>query len=130
MTSLLEPSWPILPLLFAKRFLYVEALALLALIRVFTARGPSRLVAGLTALAALAATAGIFAPAFKLAAGAWYGPVAKVLNAGGGMAVPLALSALFALSMLLPGRRIGLIDVLHLAMFAGLTGLWLATRLT
>ena len=129
MNSLLEPSWTVLTLLFAKRFLYIEALFVLACLRVWTSRGAARWGAALAALAAALAIAGVFAPALKLTAGAWYGPVARVLNAGGGLAVPIAISVLLAATAFLPGRRRRWIDGAHALLALALFALWLATRL-
>jgi hypothetical protein len=47
-----------------------------------------------------------------------------VRNAGGGMAVPLAASALLVAAGFAPGRRWAWLDIIHLMWLGALLGLW------
>ncbi|WP_146589015.1 hypothetical protein [Puniceibacterium confluentis] len=125
--SLFEPSPTLIALIFVKRFVFPELLLLLALIRCFTARGPSRGLAVVTALACGAVIVTTFAPALGLTAQGWYGPAARALAHGQGLSALVGLSALFLASAWLPGRRLAALDWLCSALILGLLGLWLAT---
>lgn len=126
---LFEPSPILLSFIFAQRFVFFEVLAFLALLRLIVGRGPARI----PALATLAICAGAilttFAPALNLHTAMFYPDAARLLAMGGGTALPVATSALFATSFLFPMRRWRWIDVLHLLGLAAFVGLWIATRL-
>ncbi|ETX28315.1 hypothetical protein [Roseivivax isoporae] len=128
MSSLLDPAPAVLAFLFVKRFVFVEAVTLVALARVLFGRGPARLAAALSVLLGGAATLAVFAPALGFAGGAWFGPVARALNLWNGMAVPLVVSAPLVISAVLPGtERSRAVDAAHFVLLAGLLVLWAAT---
>ena len=126
--SFFEPSPTLIALIFVKRFVFFEALILLALLRGIFGSGPSRGVAllccGLCAVAILTTVA----PALNITAQAWYRPAAQALALGQGMALPLALSALFLASATVRDRRLWLLDWLNGALVLALLGLWIASQ--
>ena len=124
MTGFLQPAPELMALLFIKKFVWLQALSLLAALRVLAGRGPSRGAALAALLLALAGIAVTLAPALGLSGGALAG-AARLMAAGGGWPALLLPSALLALSGLLPGRRWRGIDLLHGAALLGLAGLWL-----
>ncbi|SIS90999.1 hypothetical protein SAMN05421759_10639 [Roseivivax lentus] len=122
-----EPDPALIALIFVKRFVYFELLFALALTRVILARGAARWVAAaVLALAALCILT-TFAPALGLQEAAWYAPMAHALSAGQGLRVPLALSALFFVSGVVPTRARRWIDALHVMFLLGFLGLWGST---
>lgn len=124
MTSFFQPDPVVLFFLFAKKFLYLEVLAVLALIRVLRGTGLARWPA-LAALAlALAGVVTVFAPLAGLNQGQVYATTARVMAENGGMAALLVPSALFVISSLSPGARWRWIDLLHGLMLVALLGLW------
>ncbi|MDU8911242.1 hypothetical protein [Aestuariicoccus sp. MJ-SS9] len=127
--SFLEPSPVFLAFIFAKNFVYPELLALLALARVIGASGPSRWLAALALAAALAGVATILAPALGMTGLPVYPRAARVMALGTGMMALLAMTAILALSAVVPGARWRWIDAVHGLALAGLLGLWVATWL-
>ncbi|SFQ52003.1 hypothetical protein SAMN05421853_10830 [Roseivivax halotolerans] len=127
MESAFQPDPLLMALIFAKRFIYLEVLFGLALLRLVLAKGRSRLVAGLVAALCALFILVTFAPALGLQTNEYYPPLARLLAAGQGLRVPLALSALFFVSAILPSRARRWIDVAHIALLAGFLGLWAAT---
>ncbi|MGY9046234.1 hypothetical protein P775_09600 [Puniceibacterium antarcticum] len=125
--SFFEPSPTLIALIFVKRFVFLELLLVLALVRTGVGRGPSRLIALLTALFCAGAILTTFAPALGLTAHALYGPAARTLAYGQGLSLLLGLSALFVTSALVPTRRMWPLDWLNLALVLGLLGLWIAS---
>ncbi|WP_417721914.1 hypothetical protein [Salipiger sp.] len=127
--NFLEPSPVLLAYLFVQKFVWLELIALLALLRVALARGPSRLAAALALLLSLAGIAIIFAPAFGAMAHPAYASAARLMTLGQGLWALLAPSVFLASSAFLPGMRARWIDFVHIALLWGLVGLWIATRM-
>ena len=129
MQSLFQPPPEVLAFLFLKKFLYLELILFLALIRMVVARRGARFFAFLAFLAAFAGIAAIFGPALM---NIYSGPIfiysAQLSNAVQGLAMPLAASVLFALSALMPGRRWAVLDGVHVLLFASLATLWWLTQ--
>lgn len=123
-----QPDPILLALIFAKRLLWLPALAVLAFLRTLGARGPARAVAALVCLASLVLSAGLLAPVAGLSGG-WVQTVTRTVAAGGGWIVPGAISALFLTTAILPGRRAVWIDALHLLGLAALAILWGLSRI-
>lgn len=134
-STLFEPNYTILTFLMIKTFFYVECIGVLALIRSFSARGSSRLAALAALLVTLVGVAAKYGPALAGLIGTEIGRTADLivkaglLQEGSGMVLPLAVSALFGLSALLPGRRWWVLDALHLIAALGFFGLWTYTLL-
>lgn len=124
-----EPSPVLLSFLFVQRFVFFELLALLALVRLIVGRGSARLPALLTLALCLAAILTSFAPALNLREHGFYPAAARWLAWGGGTALPLVASAIFATGLLMSWRRWRWIDRLHLLALTAFLGLWLITRL-
>lgn len=128
MESLFQPPPEVVTFFFVKKFVYLEILALLALIRVIVGRG----IARWPALVALILSAGgiltIFAPAIGLNEGPLYVTYARFMAGGGGMAALLVPSTVFLICSITPRARWRIIDWVHLAMMAILIGLWWWTR--
>ena len=127
MPSFMEPNYPVLVFLFAKKFLFFQAVFLLAVLRVFMARNWSQALSLVTVLMAGWLCIHLLGPGL----GAYNLPFAPqtyaVINAMNGMAAPLAISALFCLSGMVPTPKWRLVDWLHLLALVGLLGLWGAT---
>ncbi len=122
-----EPSPLLIALIFVKRFVFPELLLILALVRCFTARGPSRLLAGLAVLLGAAIVVTTFAPALGLTGQGWYGPAGRILAHGQGLSVLVVMAALFLASAWAPGRRLAVLDWLGSVLVLGLLGLWAAS---
>ncbi|MFP7672745.1 hypothetical protein ACG74X_05245 [Marivita sp. S0852] len=123
-----EPSPVLLAFIFVQRFVFFEVLAVLALLRLAVGQGAARIPALLTLILCLLAIFAAFAPAFNLQTLGAYPPAARLLALGGGMALPLITSGIFATSLLLPSRRWRWIDVLHVIGFITFLGLWAVTQ--
>ncbi|MGP6085943.1 hypothetical protein [Antarctobacter jejuensis] len=124
MNSYFQPDPVILFFLFAKKFIYLEVLAVLAAVRLFMGRGLARWPALVTLLLALGGVATVLAPATGLNSGPLYASAARIMAGSGGITALLVPSAVFLLSALTPGVRARWIDVVHVLMLIGLLGLW------
>lgn len=124
MMPFLQPDPVVLGFLFAKKFVYLEVLALLAAIRVFVSDGMARWISLLAMGVALAGVATVFAPAAGLNSGPLYASAARFMTLGAGMTALLATSALFLVSAVMPGVRGRWIDVLHGVKVSVFLGLW------
>ncbi|MGH1412196.1 MAG: hypothetical protein ACRBB0_01810 [Pelagimonas sp.] len=119
-----EPSPVLLAFIFYKKFVFLELLAVLALIRVLVGPGIARWPALFALLMSLGGIATIFAPAAGIAQGDLYVSAAQFMAEGGGMAALLVPSALFLICTMTPRARWRWLDVLHIALLAILLGLW------
>ena len=124
MESLLQPPPEVAAFLFIKTFVYLELLALLALVRVIVGRGIARWPALITLGLAAGGVLTIFAPMFGLANTPIYAVSAQYLNEGGGMAALLVPSAVFLICSITPRARWRVIDWIHAAMLVVLLCLW------
>ncbi|MGH1578351.1 hypothetical protein [Planktotalea sp.] len=135
MSTLFEPNYPLYTFLMIKTFFYIEVVGVLALIRVFVASGPSRIAALIATLVALVGVAARFAPSLAGVSGTEAGRLAAsivnqgVFTAGSGMALPIVVSLIFALSWRLRGHRWWALDAVHLLAAIGFFGLWIYTSL-
>jgi protein-S-isoprenylcysteine O-methyltransferase Ste14 len=135
LSTLLEPNYTILTFLMIKTFFYIEFIGILSLIRILVSRGPSRWAAFAALSIALVGVAAKYVPPLAGLIGTDLGRVASwivnqgVLQAGSGMALPLLVSILFALSWRLAGRRWWVLDALHLIAAICFFGLWYFTQL-
>jgi len=119
-----EPDPVLVAFLFIKKFLYLEVLVVLALVRVVVGRGLARWPALVAFVLAVGGVATVFAPAAGLNEGPVYVFAAQTMAGGGGMAALLVPSIVFLVSSVLPNARWRLLDVLHGMMLLGLLGLW------
>ncbi|EPX81897.1 hypothetical protein [Salipiger mucosus] len=124
-----DPHPVLLAFVFVKTFVYLELVAVLALLRLaFSARW-SRLAAFLAMGLALAGIAITLAPVMNLASHPAYAPAARFMAGGQGMWGLLLPSVPLAASAMLPRPRARWIDLVHALALWGLVGLWIATRL-
>lgn len=119
-----EPAPELVAFFFVKKFVYLQLLAVLALLRVLVGRGIARWPALVTLLLSLGGIATIFAPALGLNEGAVYVSAAQMMAGQGGMSALLVPSAVFLLCSLTPRARWRWIDVVHILMLLGLLSLW------
>ncbi|MDA7424108.1 hypothetical protein [Thalassococcus lentus] len=124
MNSFFEPDPVLLGFIFYKKFIYLQLLCLLALLRVIGGYGIARWPALLTLLMAGAGVYTVFAPALGLNSGAIYTNTAQFMAEGGGLAALLVPSGIFALCGLIPRARWRWIDAIHALMVIVLLGLW------
>jgi hypothetical protein len=111
--------------IFVQTFLFVPVVATLAVVRLASARGRARQLAGLAALVALVALGLQFGPAFLGLYEGWLPVFAgQATRALDGLALPLAPSLLLLASARAPGRRFWGIDAVHLVALAGFLGLY------
>ena len=134
-STLFEPNYTILTFLMFKTFFYVELIGGLALLRVFTAKGPSRIAAYITFIIALIGVAAKYVPPLAGLTGTDIGRVASqivnqgVLDAGSGMALPIIVSVFFLMSSRMRGRRWWGLDAVHFIIALCFFGLWIYTKL-
>ncbi|MBV7392859.1 hypothetical protein [Mameliella sediminis] len=124
MNGFFQPDPIVLFFLFAKKFLYLEILAVLAAIRLILGRGLSRWPALACFVLCMGGIVTVFAPAAGLNQGALYASAARTMASNGGITVLLVPSALFLISSISPGARWRWIDVAHGLLLIGLLGLW------
>ena len=122
-----QPDPVVLGFFFVKKFVYLQVLGALALVRVLMARGLARAFAAIVCVVAACATLTVFAPALGLAQGPVYRDAARLLAQDGGMAALLTTSGLLAASALMPGAMVRWVDALHGVAFVTLVGLWVYT---
>lgn len=124
-----QPDPLLLNFILLKEFIYLPALAILALLRVFSARAGARWAAGLALLLAVLGAAALLGPAMTGMQGGMLTRAAmRAGDLGGGMALPLIASAPMLVSSMLPGTRWRWIDALHVLLLGALLGLWLLAR--
>lgn len=124
-----EPSPILLAFLLFKRFIFLELVAALALVRVLRAGGPSRWAAAGALVLAVMGCAILLAPVAGTPQGALYGSAARLMALGGGMLPLFVPSLLLAISAYLPGRDLRGIDIAHIVLLWVLVGLWIASKL-
>lgn len=108
-----------------KTFFYIEFVGVLGLLRAIVATRGARWAAFGSFILALVGVAAKYVPPVMGLTGTEIGrSAAQIINAGGGMALPIAVSLVFALSAFLPGRRWWILDALHLLGALIFGGLW------
>lgn len=123
-----EPSPFLLGFLIFKRFVFLELIAALALVRVLRASGPSRLAALAALVLAVLGCAVLLAPMAGTPQGALYASAARLMATGGGVVPLLVPSVVLAISAYLPRRDQRGIDFAHIALLCVLVGLWIVSR--
>ncbi|MFZ7089761.1 hypothetical protein [Primorskyibacter sp. 2E233] len=124
MTPLFEPDPILLGFIFVKKFVYLEVLAVLALLRVILGNGLARWPALVTLLLALGGITTSFAPALGLTSGPFYTKAAQMMAQGGGITALLVPSAVFLICGITKGARWRWIDAVHALMLLALLVLW------
>ncbi|SDN36891.1 hypothetical protein SAMN05216196_101301 [Lutimaribacter pacificus] len=124
-----QPDPLLLNFILLKEIAYLPALAILALLRVLSARAGARWAAGLALLLAVLGAAALLGPAMTgMQGGTVTRAAMRAGDLGGGMALPLIASAPMLVSSMLPGTRWRWIDALHILLLGALLGLWLLAR--
>ncbi len=121
-----QPNEVVLVMLVFQRFVFLEVLAVIALLRVILGVGWTRWPALAALLVALTGSVTVFGPALGFN-GPIYAAAARWMVKGGGMAPLMLGSGLMFLSMLSPRRRGKWLDLINLLLAAGLAVLWIAT---
>lgn len=133
MSTFFEPNQTLLTFFIIKTFFFIELIGCLALIRVFTSSRASRHAAlGALLLAAVGIAAKYVPPLAGITAPEILRIASQITNLGifksqSGMALPICVSLLFALSWCLEGRRWWGLDALHALAAAGFFSLWIYT---
>ncbi|ETA51545.1 hypothetical protein [Ponticoccus alexandrii] len=107
-----------------KRFVFLEVLSVLALLRVIRGPGLARWPALVAFGLSVAGVATTFAPALGLTGTAGYAQAARAMAEGGGMAALLVPAALYAISAISPRAGWRWMDVVFALLLAVLLGLW------
>lgn len=124
MSFLPEPSPVLLFFLFYKKFVFLQVLCILALLRLIGGPGLVRWPALVALVLSLGGVATVFAPAIGLNAGPLYVTAAQVMAEGGGMAALLVPAVLFAICAISPRARWRWLDGIFALLLAVLLGLW------
>jgi len=133
MNDFLEPNYTILTFFLFKTFFFVEIVGALAIVRIFTASGPSRRAAtGAAVLALLTIAAKYGPPIVGITDPDILRATSRITNqglfyAGSGMALPICVSVMFGWSWFLDGRRWWMLDALHLLVALSFFSLWIYT---
>lgn len=124
MNTLFQPPPEVMAFLFLKKFVYLEGLALLALLRVIVGGGIARWPALVALIFSLAGIATTFAPALGWTNSPFYASAAQIMAVKGGMAALLVASTAFLTSSFTPNARWRVLDAAHILLLAALVGLW------
>lgn len=124
MNFLPEPSPVLLFFIFYKKFIFLEALAVLAFLRLVIGPGLVRWPALIAFLLSLGGVVTVFAPAAGLNSGPLYVSAARMMAEGGGMAALLVPAVFFAICGITPRARWRWLDVVFAVLLAVLLGLW------
>ncbi len=117
----MPPSDPVaVSFVFFKTYLFLEILAVLALIRVVLGEGLARWPALVALIMAVGGLVALIAPA----EGVSVGPFTIAAVQGTGMAALLVPAAVFSVSSVLPRARWRWMDAVHGVMLCLLLGLW------
>lgn len=122
-----EPSYTLLALLIVRRFVFPEAVMILALLRLILGKGWVRLPAAAAFLTAGAMVATVFAPAMGLAHGAAYITAARWMQTGGPalLLVPVGFLLVGALSRRRPWPWV---EIVLVGVTLGFCALWIAAQ--
>ena len=125
--SFFEPNYTVLAFLFIKKFVFLEIIAVLALLRLGLGPGSARITGLVALILALAGIATIFGPALGWTTGPVYAAAARGMNHGSGMTA-LQIPAIVLIAGALHRTRRGVwIEALAALFTVGLFGLWIAT---
>lgn len=124
MSFLTEPSPVLLFFLFYKKFVFLQILAVISLLRLIVGRGLVRWPALIAFILSFGGTATVFAPAAGLNQGALYTFAARMIAEAGGMAALLVPALLYAICALSPHARWRILDLVFASLLLVLLGLW------
>lgn len=124
-----QPDPLLVNFILLKEFIYLPVLAVLALVRVLSARSAARWAGALAlVLAVLGAVAQLGPSLAGMQGGQAMRLAIQLGDLGGGAALPLLASAPMLVSATLPGTRWRWIDALHILLLGALVGMWVLTR--
>lgn len=127
-SSFFEPSLNVLIFLMVKKFVYLEGLLILALIKAIVRTGPARLLSLITVGICIAGIVAHFViPYFQIYQQPWTGIAQFLIRTWDGMFTPLLTSFVFVNTMAQKQGRLIIIDVMHIILIVGLLGLWIST---
>lgn len=123
-----EPSMNVLIFLMAKKFIYLEALLLLASVKVLWRPGICRLLSLITVSICLAGIAAHFiVPYFQIYQQPWAHIAQFLIRTWDGMFTPMLASIVFLNTMIQKQGRMFGVDALHLCLLFGMLILWALT---
>ena len=127
-SSFFEPSPNVLLFLMVKKFVYLEALLLLAGIKAALHTGASRYLSFITiGICAAGIAAHFVIPYFQIYQQPWAGIAQFLIRTWDGMFTPLLASYVFLNTMMQKPGRVMVIDAAHMVLIIGLLGLWIST---
>ena len=127
-SSFFEPSMNVLLYLIVKKFVYLEALLILAGIKAALRAGEARYLSFMTIRVCAAGIAAHFVvPCFQIYQQPWAGISQFLIRTWGGMFTPLRVSFVFLNTMTQKHGRVMVIDGEHMVLIIGLLGLWVST---
>ena len=127
-SSFFEPSPNVLLFLMVKKFVYLEALLLLAGTKAALRTGASRYLSFITiGICAAGIAAHFVIPYFQIYQQPWAGIAQFLIRAWDGMFTPFLASFVFLNTMMQKYGRVMVIDGLHIVLILGLLGLWGST---
>ena len=127
-SSVFEPSPNVLLFLMVKKFIYLEALLLLAGIKAALHTGASRYLSFITiGICAAGIAAHFVIPYFQIYQQPWAGIAQFLIRTWDGMFTPLLASYVFLNTMMQKPGWVMVIDAAHMVLIIGLLGLWIST---
>jgi hypothetical protein len=127
-SSFFEPSPNVLLFLMVKKFIYLEALLLLAGIKAALHKGASRYLSFITiGICAAGIAAHFVIPYFQIYQQPWAGIAQFLIRTWDGMFTPFLASFVFLNTMMQKYGRVMVIDGVHMVLILGFLGLWVST---
>ena len=127
-SSFFEPSPNVLLFLMVKKFIYLEALLLLAGIKAALHAGASRYLSFITiGICAAGIAAHFVIPYFQIYQQPWAGIAQFLIRTWDGMFTPFLASFVFLNTMMQKYGRVMVIDGVHMVLILGFLGLWVST---
>ena len=127
-SSFFEPSMNVLLFLMVKKFVYLEALLILAGIKAALRSGAARYLSFITiGICAAGIAAHFVIPYFQIYQQPWAGIAQFLIRTWDGMFTPLLASYVFLNTMMQKPGRVMVIDAAHMVLIIGLLGLWIST---
>jgi hypothetical protein len=127
-SSFFEPSMNVLLFLMVKKFVYLEALLILAGIKAALRTGAARYLSFVViGICAAEIAAHFVVPYFQIYQQPWSGIAQFLIRTWDGMFTPLLASFVFLNTMTQKHGRVMVIDGVHTVLIVGLLGLWVST---
>lgn len=127
-SSFFEPSPNVLLFLMVKKFVYLEALLLLAGTKAALCTGASRYLSFITiGICAAGIAAHFVIPYFQIYQQPWAGIAQFLIRTWDGMFTPFLASFVFLNTMMQKYGRVMVIDGVHMVLILGFLGLWVST---